>query len=491
MVGITSYGAYIPLHRLDRAELFRAWGGILGMSVPGEKAVAGFDEDSVTMAVEAIVDCMRGVDPKTVDGLFLASTTYPYNEKQSSAIISTVVDLRREIKAADFGGSLRAGAIAMGSAMDAIKAGSAKRVMVAAADTRLGAPAGLMEQAYGDGAAALLLGDQDVIASVEASYSICDEFSGVWRADTDTFVRSWEDRMVLDIGYSAILPEAINGVMNRCGLKAGDFAKAVYYTPLDVRAHIRLARTLGFDPAQVQDPMFMTMGHTGTALAMMMLVAALEEAKAGDRILFASYGNGADAFVLQVTDTIEKVRDRRGIKAHLESKMTLANYERYLRWRGLLALEPAQRPEIAPTSISALRRDRKEVLGLYGVRCRKCGTLQYRPPASAGGRTPSRICVMCQAKDDFEDYRFADKKAKVFNFTHDHLATTPDPPATNLIIDFEEGGRGMFDMTDRDPDKVEVGMPVEMTFRKLFFDRGIHNYYWKARPIRVKEEGNG
>jgi 3-hydroxy-3-methylglutaryl CoA synthase len=458
---------------------------MLGMSVPGEKAIASYDEDSITMATEAVFDCMQDIDPKTVDGLFVASTTHPYCEKQSSAFITAVADLRRDTRVADFSGSLQSGTIAMSSALDSIKAGSAKRMMVAAADTRLGAPSGLMEQSYGDGAAALLLGDKDVIAEIEADYFICDEFSGVWRASTDTFVRSWEDRMVLDTGYTPILSEAITGVMNKCDLKPGDFAKAVYYSPLDVRAHIRMAKTLGFDTDQVQDTMFMTLGNTGTALAMMMLVAALEEAKAGDRILFANYGNGADAFVLKVTEAIEKVRNRRGIKAHLESKKMLANYETYLRWRGLIPLEAAQRPELTPTSISALRRDRREILGLYGVRCKKCGSPQYRPPASAGGRTPSRICVMCQAKDDFEDYRFADKKAKIFNYTHDNIATTPDPPATNLIIDFEGGGRGMFDMTDRDPDTVEVGMPVEMTFRKLFFDRGIHNYYWKARPIRV------
>ena len=485
MVGITSYGAYIPLYRLDRAELFRAWGGILGISVPGEKAVAGYDEDSVTMAVEAVMDCMGDVEPTAVDGLFFASTTHPYAEKQSSAIVSTVIDLRRDARVADFAGSLRAGTIAMSSAIDAIRAGSAKRVMIAAADTRLGAPGGIMEQSYGDGSAALLLGEDDVIATVEASYSIYVEFSGVWRASTDAFPRSWEDRMVLDTGYSALLPEVITGVMDKCGLKASDFARVVCYAPTDVRAHTRLGRNLGFDPAQLQDSMFLTLGNTGTALAMMMLVAALEESKAGDKILFASYGNGADAFVLEVTGAIEKVRDRRGIKAHLASKKVLANYEKYLRWRELVPMEAAQRPELAPTSISALRRDRKEVLGLYGVKCKKCGAPQYRAPASAGGRTPSRICVMCQAKDEFEDYRFADKRARVFNFTHDNLATTPDPPATNLIIDFEGGGRGMFDMTDRDPEKVEVGMPVEMTFRKLFFDRGIHNYYWKARPIRV------
>lgn len=484
MAGITSYGAYIPLHRLDRAEIFRAWGGTLGMSVPGEKAVASFDEDSITMAVEASLDCMRGFDPETVDGLFFGSTTHPYNEKQSSAIISAVIDLGREIRAADFGGSLRAGTIALASAVDAIKAGSAKRIMVAAADTRLGAPAGFMEQGFGDGAAAVLLGDEGVIANIVDSYSICDEFSGVWRADTDTFVRSWEDRMVLIKGYSAMLPEAISGVLNKCSLKASDFAKAVYYAPIDVRQHARLARTLGFDPAQVQDPMFLTLGNTGAALAMMLLVAALEEAKPGDKILFANYGNGADAFVLEVTEDIEKVRDRRGIKAHLASKRMLTNYERYLRWRGLVPLEASQRADRGPTSISALYRARKGTLALYGVRCKKCGTPQYGSPMMSGGRGASKVCVICQARDEFEDYKFSDKKGEIFNFSHDHIVASPDPPTTSAIIDFEGGGRGMFDMTDREPDKVEVGMPVEMTFRKLFFDRGIHNYYWKARPIR-------
>src|SRR4030042_478267 len=302
MVGITSYGAYIPLHRLSRAELFRAWAGIgmLGMSVPGEKAVASYDEDSVTMAVEAVIDCMRGIDPKKVDGLFFASTTCPYSEKQSSAIVSAAVDLKREVRIADFTGSLRAGTIAVTSAIDALKADSVRNIVVTAADARLGAPSGLMEQGFGDGAAALLVGKDNVIANILGSYTIYDEFSGVWRAQTDTFVRSWEDRMVLDTGYSAILPEAINGVMSKCGLNAKDFARIVYDSPLDVRAHIKLTKTLGFPPERVQDTMFMNLGNTGTAQAMMMLVAALEEPGAGDKILFASYGNGADAFVLEV-----------------------------------------------------------------------------------------------------------------------------------------------------------------------------------------------
>ncbi len=321
MVGITSYGGYIPLHRLSREEFFRAWGGF---AMPGERAVANFDEDSVTMATEAAIDCMKGIDPKTVDGLFFATTTSPYREKQCSAIISVALDLGREIRTADFTGSLRAGTIAIASAMDAINAGAAKSIMVTAADLRLGAPAGDFEQALGDGGAALLLGEKGVIATIEGSYSISDDFSGVWRSDADTFVRTWEDRMVLDEGYSAVLPEAISGLMKKYNLAPGDFAKVVYDTPTDIRRHARVTGGLKFDAAQLQDPLFMTVGNTGAALAMMMLVAALEEAKPGDRILFASYGNGADAFVLQVTPEIEKVRDRRGIKNHLASKRMLA-----------------------------------------------------------------------------------------------------------------------------------------------------------------------
>jgi len=479
MAGIKSYGAYIPLHRLERAEFNRAWGGF---PIPGERSIANSDEDSLTMAVESAIDCLNGIDPKTVDGLYFATTTSPYKERLGAAIMAVALDMRRDVRTMDVTGTLRAGTTGIATALDAINAGTAKNVLVTAADCRLGAAAGDFEQSMGDGGAALLLGDDELIATISGSYSISDDFSGMWRAEGDTFVRCWEDRMVLDEGYSAVLPEAISGLMSKYNLKPQDLAKVVYDSPTDFRRHARLARPLGFDAAQIQDPMFMTVGITGAALAMMMLVAALEEASPGDKIILASYGNGADAFLLEVTDGIKKMGPRRGIKKHLASKRMAKNYESYLRWRGLVTLEAARRPEIPATSIAALWRNRKEVLALYGAKCKNCGTPQYSNPS--GGATPSRVCVICQAKDQFEPYRFADKKGKLFSFTHDNLAASADPPATVTVVDFEGGGRGVFDMTDRDPAEVTVGMPVEMTFRRLFVDRGTHNYYWKTRPIR-------
>ena len=481
MVGIVSYGAYIPWYRLSREEFLRAWGGF---AIPGERSVANYDEDSLTMAVEASIDCLADTDAGTVDGLIFATTTAPYAEKQGSAIMALALDLRRDVRTADMTDSLRAGAAGMAWAIDAIEAGSLSKVLVAASDCRLAGPSSMLEQMLGDGAAALLLGKDDLIATIEGSHSISDEFAGLWRASTDTFVRSWEDRMVLDEGYSSVLPEAIAGLMKKCDLAPKDFAKLVLDLPTDVRRHGRVATQAGFEAAQLQDgaSLFMSVGATGVASGMMGLVAALEEAKPGDRILFACYGNGADAFVLRVTDGIAKLGPRRGMKNHLASKKMLTNYEKYLKWRKLVAEGPPLGPGRGLTSLSALHRDSRMLLGFYGKKCLRCGTPQFFQGGI--GYPPIRVCIACQAKDQFEDYRFAGRKGVVFSFTQDNLIPAMDPPAAVAVVDFDGGGRAFLDLTDREPDKMKVGTKVEPTFRKLFFDQGIHNYFWKIRPIR-------
>ena len=153
MAGIVSYGAYIPYHRMSREEFHRAWGGF---AMPGEKAVANFDEDSLTMAVEAARDCLTGLDHRQIDAVFFASTTLPYKEKLGAAIIAAALDLPDEVRTADFAGSLRVGVSALGCALDAVKAGSAKRVLVLVADTRMGAPCGQFIFEFGQGLVELI-----------------------------------------------------------------------------------------------------------------------------------------------------------------------------------------------------------------------------------------------------------------------------------------------------------------------------------------------
>jgi uncharacterized OB-fold protein len=38
-------------------------------------------------------------------------------------------------------------------------------------------------------------------------------------------------------------------------------------------------------------------------------------------------------------------------------------------------------------------------------------------------------------------------------------------------------------LTDYDLAEVKIGMPLEMTFRKLTMDDEVINYFWKAKPI--------
>src|SRR5207248_7094048 len=166
MLGITSYGAYVPMLRLPLAAI----GG--GGAKPGgpEKAVANWDEDAVTMAVAAAVDCLRGVDRASVDGVLFASTSYPLKEKQGAALVARALDLRRDVTTADVGDSLRAGTTALRAAIDAVKAGSARRVLVVAADTRMAAPRSAMEANLGDGAAAFLVSGEEVALDLVASH---------------------------------------------------------------------------------------------------------------------------------------------------------------------------------------------------------------------------------------------------------------------------------------------------------------------------------
>ncbi len=468
MVGITSYGAYVPLWRLSREAIAKGAGG--------EKAICNFDEDSITMAAAAAIDCLNGIDRETVDGLFFASTTSPYKEKLAATTVAMAADLRRDIITADFANSLRAGTGALRAAMDAVTAGSAKKVMVAATDCRLGTPTTTFEQNFGDGAGALLIGDTDVIATVEASYSVSNEMLDVWRAEGDTFVRSWEDRFVTTQGYLRVMGEAVSGLLKQCNLTPQDFARVVFYSP-DGRRHVDLARSLGFDvKTQMQDPLTGIMGNTGTALPIMLLVAALEEAKAGDRILLASYGDGSDAFVLKVTEQIEKMGDRRGMKGHLNSKQVINDYRQYLIWREILPIEP-RKETVAFVSAPAIWRERDANLRLHGVKCQVCGTIQY---------PPQRVCTKCHSKDQFEPYRLSDKKAKIFTFSMDYI-TFPvlERPVVTATIDFDGGGRMLCYLTDRDPDQVRPDLPVEMSFRKIFVKDGIHGYFWKSMPIRT------
>jgi hydroxymethylglutaryl-CoA synthase len=475
MAGIISYGAYIPLWRLSRDTIAGAWEST---SIRGERSVANNDEDAITMASEAAIDCLAGLERDKVDGLYFASTTAPYREKECSTLAATAADLRPEIVTADFGNSLRAGTAALRAALDSVVSGSARQVLVTASDCRIGYPRSNYEQTFGDAAAALLISNNDKpIVTVEGHHSISSELYDVWRLDKDTYVQSWEDRFIIERGYTENMEKAISGLLQEKALSAQDISKAVLYAPTS-RAQQGLARRLGFDAkTQLQDLLIGDLGNSGCAHALLMLVAALEEAKAGDKILLASYGSGCDAFLLSVTEEIQKTSaNRRGVRVHLDSKRSLSSYVRYLSYRGLLEAQPGEPFRLFPAATTSWR-ERNWAIRMHGSKCKNCGVVAF---------PIERVCYNCRSKDNFEEVRLSDRKARVFTFTLDNLAGRSDDPTIPQIgVEFDyESARTYLPMTDCDPSQVTVDMPVEMTFRKLYEGGGMYNYFWKCRPVR-------
>jgi 3-hydroxy-3-methylglutaryl CoA synthase/uncharacterized OB-fold protein len=438
MIGITTYGAYVPRPRLPLAA-------IAGRPNPEggpERAVAYFDEDAVTMAVAASVDCLRGVDRESVGGLLFASTTHPYKEKQGAAVVAKALDLRRDVYTADFGGSLRAGSAALRAALDAVRAGSARNVLVVASDCRLPAPRSALERNLGDGAAAFLVGDTEVAAAAGDSHAITDEIVDVWRVEGQPFVRQWEERFVVEHGYRDNVVAGVRGFLAKTGARAEDFSKLVLYAP-DARSHAAAVHSLGFDPERVQDPLFGRLGNAGAAFAPLLLAAALGEARAGERLLVVSYGDGA-------------------------------SYETYLRLRDLEAGE-FDRKGGQGVSATVHFRDRDEDVSFHGHRCRRCDTLQF---------PFQRVCYGCFAKDDFEPVRLSDKAARVMSYTFDYFAGSPDPPLAVVMVEIEGGCRVQLQMTDVAKEELALDLPVEFVFRKIHEFGGTPNYFWKCTPLR-------
>ena len=344
MIGIVSYGTYIPYYRLSRYDISNMWSSSGGV---GERAVANFDEDSITMSVAACADCLSGGDPKKIDGLHFASTTAPYLEKMSASVAAAALDFRSDIFASDFSGTLRAGTNAVRSAVGMISGGLADSVMVCAADVRMGFPDSANEKLFGDGAAALLLGKDDVIASIEGWYSSCNEILDVWRSDKDRFVRSWEGRFVRDAGYGRVVPKAVAAALTKYSLTPDDFSKVVFSAP-NARLASSAAKASGFDPkTKMQECLDNAIGDTGSALPIMLLASALEEAREGDLLLLASYGDGCDVLIVRVTEQIKRFKKKNGLKRWISSKKA-TSYDKYLRWRELLPIDPPARPPTRP-----------------------------------------------------------------------------------------------------------------------------------------------
>jgi 3-hydroxy-3-methylglutaryl CoA synthase len=485
MAGITAYGAYIPRRRLQRKAVAsaNAWfAPNLVAGAKGERAMANWDEDAVTMAFEAARDCLPASDPLKdrafVDAIYFASTTLPFAERQNAGIVAAALSLPETISSLDVASSQRAGTSGLIAALDAVAGGRVKAPLLVAADKRKTRAASSQELAYGDGAAAFALGATDTIADFLGAHTTTLDFVDRFRGDGEDFDYSWEERWIRDEGYSKIMPAAVKALLDKLDVAPGDIAHVILPCPF-AKLDQTLAKQCGIDPAKVRDNLAATVGDTGAAHALLMLAHVLEAAKPGEKILVVQFAQGADALLFEVTPRIAQLSKRNGVSGSLARRKEETNYLKFLGFNGLIEMEKGMRAEVDKrTALTVLYRNSDMLLSLSGGKCRVCGTAQF---------PKSRICVNpnCNAVDAQDDYGFSEQQGSVLSWSADHLTYAMDPPNHYGMITFAGGGRLMADITDVDQGQIDTGSAVRMAFRIKDFDRkrGFLRYFWKAVPV--------
>lgn len=480
MIGIIACGAYVPRLRLQRqavAEAHAWFAPGLRALARGERAMANWDEDAVTLAVEASRDCLTGLDRARVGRLVLASTSHPYLDRQNAGIAKEALNLPDAVATMDVGGSQRAGTSALIDALQAAK-GGAGDVLCVAAEKRRAQPASELELVGGDAAAALLVGEaDDVAAEFLGAHSVSVDFVDHFRAEGSAFDYGWEARWVRDEGYAKIAPAAITAALAKVGVAPADVGAFLMGAPMR-GVNEAVAKAAGIPAAAVREPLAQALGEAGTAQPLILLAQALESAEAGEILVVVGFGQGCDVLVLRATDSAAAAVRGLGVSGWLLRRKPEPNYLKYLAFNGHLDIERGMRAEFdQKAALTALYRSRKAVMALVGGKCAKTGTVQFP-------KSPISVNQNDRAIGTQEDYPLADRRARILTHTADSLTFSPDPPCYYGAIEFEEGGRMTVEFGDVSADDVVVGAPVRMMFRIKAVDetRGFTKYFWKAVP---------
>ena len=469
MRGVISAAGYVPHHRLDRSEIASFFGSGGGK---GSRAVAAYDEDTTTMG-QAAADLSLRATTIAPGALWFSTSAPAYLEKTNAAAIHAALRLDPAVAAHDFGGAIRSG---VGALRTALSAAGAASTLVVAADVRDGQPTGADEAAAGDGAAAVLVGDDSdgpVMAEYLGGASRTLEITERWRVPGAARSRTWEERFGAH-AYAPVAAEAWAAALADSGLERGADIDHLAVTGLNSRAVGSAVKAMGARSGGLVDPLIDAVGNTGTAHPALLLCSALEQAGPGETVAVVALADGVEVIVLRTTDVLAGYRPSAPIVAQIDAGGPVS-YGRFLAWRQMVDVEPPNRPAPGRPSSSAAHRRTDWKYGFAGSRDRS-SRMVHLPPA--------RVSERGGAADDMDAAPMAHRAGTVASFTVDRLAYSPSPPTVFAVVDFDGGGRVPLELTDIDPGEVHVGMRVVPTFRRLYTADEIHNYFWKARPAR-------
>ncbi len=481
--GISSYGVYIPSRRLERSAIAaaHAWAvPSLRGRAKGQRAYCNWDEDSITMAVEAARGCINGMGQQmNIQSIMFASTTPVFSDLQNASMVAGALRLDK-VSTLDIGGSQRAGTSALIRAFKSADI-SEGQTLLAAAENRLARPASVQEMQYGAGSIALGISAGEGISRFVGSECSVEQFVDHFRAQGEKFDYYWEERWIRDEGYLKIIPPVVAQLLQRHGVAASEvkhFCLASSVRGVDAT----LARKLGIPPEAVVDNLSMQCGDTGSPHPLIMMAAALERAHPGDYILVLGFGSGCDAILLQATQQLEKYQSAATLTAALANGRPDAHYLRMLSACDQIKLDWGMRSENdAKTALTQFYRASDQVAGFVGGKCSECGAVQFPRLAT---------CINCASMEPMSPVPLADEPAKVATYTSDWLQYYPSPPLYFGLVQFDNGARLLMEMVDVDAKELGVNSPLRMVFRIKAKDdlRHYHRYFWKATPVGTQQD---
>ncbi|WP_238366922.1 hypothetical protein [Mesobacterium pallidum] len=471
---VKTASGYLPLLRFDRSVARKElrWSG-LGGSGKGRRAVAGWDEDALTMAVEA---ARLAIGEATPEGVTFASTSSPFVDRSMAGLVAEALHLPPALATQDTGGSRRAATSAL------IRALSGTGTELVAAGEKRRATAGTTQiMAFGDGAGAVSVGPGAGIATCLATVTInADLLDIVTTTERGTPYES-EARFVRDEAVSEVYVPGITAALDKAGLTGADIALAVVPEPVG-GTYRAVAKLTGLTAPNLCEEIAAAAGDLGAAMPIFGLALALDRAKPGERVLVAGFGNGCDILVFEVTGA----GDRSATDA-LGQGAVLSSLSRFLNLAGALVLDWGPRAEVnQKVSASTLLRHGRDMHGFVGGRDAG-GNVQFP-------KTPVPVRPDATGPEAYEDVVLRDVPGRVASITADRLNFTPDPPFYFGLVQFENGARVTMEHCDVEGPTPEVGESVRMRFRIKAMDRQrqFRTYFWKAAPLTrpsLTEEG--
>ncbi|MDI6723882.1 MAG: hydroxymethylglutaryl-CoA synthase [Methanobacterium sp.] len=345
MAGIVGYGVYIPSYRIKVEEIAKVWGddpnAISRGLVVQEKSVPAPDEDTATISVEAARYALKraNINPQKIGAVYVGSESHPYAVKPTATIVAEAVGSSPDMTSADLEFACKAGTAGMQICMGLVDSGIIEYGLAVGADTAQGAPGDALEYTASAGGAAYIIGNQNTVADIEATYSFTTDTPDFYRREGKPYPRHG-GRFTGEPAYFKHVLSAAKGMFEKMGTEASDYDHAVFHQP-NGKFYLKAAKKLGFNNEQSKTGLLTpVIGNTYSGATPLGLAAILDIANPGDRILAVSYGSGAgsDAFSIKVNDNIEERREFAPKVTELVANKNYVDYAMYAKYKGKLRM---------------------------------------------------------------------------------------------------------------------------------------------------------